>query len=122
MTRYQVNHVTTYDYDAEMTGGHMVAHLMPRCTPFQTVQASAVTSVPQPADQLTWIDVFGNLCTYLSIEQPHTWLQVGALSDVVVTQPVLPADIAWQLVADLTTNDISEQGHSLSGVARTRPS
>jgi transglutaminase-like putative cysteine protease len=110
MTTYQVNHVTTYDYDAEMTGGHMVAHLVPRTTPFQTVQASAVTSVPPPADQLTWIDVFGNLCTYLSIEQPHTWLQVGALSDVVVTKPVLPADIAWELVADLTTNNTSEQG------------
>jgi transglutaminase-like putative cysteine protease len=110
MTAYQVNHVTTYNYDAEMAGGHMVAHLVPRTTPQQTVRTSTVASFPYPADQVTWIDVFGNLCTYLSIEQPHTWLQVSALSDVVVTAPVLPEDIGWEKVAELTAHDTSEQG------------
>jgi transglutaminase-like putative cysteine protease len=110
MTAYQVNHITRYNYDAEMAGGHMVAHLVPRSTPHQTVLASTVTSFPPAADQLTWIDVFGNLCTYLSIEQPHSWLQVSALSDVVVTTPALPTDMAWEEVAELTSRDTSDEG------------
>jgi transglutaminase-like putative cysteine protease len=110
MTTYRVKHVTSYDYDAEMTGGHMVTHLVPRATQFQTVLSSVVTSEPTAAGPWTWIDVFGNLCTYLSIEEPHTWLEVGALSDVVVVEPVLPPDIAWERVADLTMNDTSDAG------------
>ena len=121
MTAYQVNHITTYRYDAEMAGGHMVAHLVPPSTPFQTVQAAAVTSIPFPADQLTWIDVFGNICTYLSIERPHQWLQVAALSDVVVADPVLPADMAWERVADLTTLDVSEPGQLAQWCRRGSP-
>jgi transglutaminase-like putative cysteine protease len=110
MTRYLVEHVTTYDYDAEMAGGHMVAHLVPCTTSSQTVQSSTVTSVPGPADLLTWIDVFGNLCTYLSIEEPHSWLQIAALSDVTVIDPACPTDVAWEQVAHLTTKDTSELG------------
>ena len=110
MTTYRVTHVTAYDYDAEMTGGHMVTHLVPRATQFQTVLSSVVTSEPNAADPVTWIDVFGNLCTYLSIEQPHTWLEVGAVSEVTVFDPILPADVAWEQVAALTTDDTSVEG------------
>ena len=110
MTTYRVRHSTTYKYDAEMTAGHMVAHLVPRTTSTQTVRSSHVTSSPSAADQHTWIDVFGNLCTYLSVEQPHTSLEVCAISEILLSPPLLPADQAWEEVAARTADDVTTSG------------
>ena len=110
MNRYQVRHTTTYRYDSAMTGSRMVAHLVPRATTFQTVQNSWVTSLPAAAHQHTWIDVFGNLCTYLSTEVTHSTLEVCAISEVTVGPPPVPADIGWEEVAALTIADMRDDG------------
>ncbi len=121
MITYQVRHRTTYRYDAEMTAGHTVAHLVPRTTPTQTVRTSHIRSTPTAAEQHTWIDVFGNLCTYLSIEQPHRRLEVEVLSEVVVSPPVVPTDRPWAQVVAEGADDVTLEGQLAQWCSQDSP-
>ena len=42
MTRYRVVHTTTYRYATSMTDGYSVAHLLPRETPWQSVERADI--------------------------------------------------------------------------------
>jgi transglutaminase-like putative cysteine protease len=109
-TDYAVKHVTTYRYGASMSGSRMLAHLVPRATPIQTVDDAVVSCFPFAEHRQTHIDAFGNLAIYLEVEAPHEMLEVVATSTVHVSSAVLPDDRAWEEVAGALGSDVTADG------------
>jgi transglutaminase-like putative cysteine protease len=107
-TRYRVTHRTDYYYGAPVTSGQTIAHLLVRETPYQHVLRANVEVLPVPDHQHTHIDGFGNLVSYLALQQPHERLSVTATSDVDVTVPLPPlSSPRWEDIGRLLAPDTS---------------
>lgn len=98
MTAYRISHRTTYTYDDEVTDSLGIAHLVPRDLPWQAVTSFDVTVRPTPADLSQDTDYYGNRATYFQVTEPHTVLEVEAVSHVEVSVPPTDAGslaVAW---------------------------
>jgi transglutaminase-like putative cysteine protease len=94
-----------------VASGQTIAHLLVRETPYQHVLQADVAVVPAPDHQHTHIDGFGNLVSYLALQQPHTELSVTATSDVEVVVPEPPAmSPPWSEVPALLAGDTTPDG------------
>ncbi len=82
--RYRVVHETRYDYSATVLGGHQLAHLEPRATPWQQVGAHRVDIDPVPRERWQGGDYFGNRVLRFVVDVPHDALTVRAESLVEV--------------------------------------
>lgn len=101
-TRYRVTHRTSYHYDVAMADGYTVAHLLPRDTPFQRVEASTVVIDPEPVEIDEYRDAFGNRVTQFGVHHPHEGLVVEAISTVTLSPVPVPDDgPSWSEVAAL---------------------
>jgi transglutaminase-like putative cysteine protease len=106
--RYRINHVTHYAYSDPVSLCHSITHLKPRETPFQRCCMSQVRVLPWPSVSREHRDSFGNQVNYFSIQQSHSELEVSAISEVEVSQPLLPAlaeSPAWEQIRDRLTED-----------------
>ena len=113
MTRYRVRHVTTYRYGAPVTSGLTLAHLLPRTTSDQQVLSASVLSDPVADHGSTYLDGFGNLATFLGVEQPHDAMVVTADSEVDVTTPPREPDglgPPWDEVGGWLLTDTTSDG------------
>jgi len=107
-TRYRVVHRTDYQYGAPVASGQTIAHLLVRETPYQHVLRADVAVEPRPDHRHTHIDGFGNLVSYLALQQSHTRLTVTATSDVDVIVPAAPlSSPPWEDVPGLLAPDTS---------------
>jgi transglutaminase-like putative cysteine protease len=103
-----VTHRTDYRYGAPVKSGQTIAHLLVRETPYQHVLHADVDVIPMPDHRHTHIDGFGNLVSYLALQQPHERLSVTSRSDVEVVVAVAPMtsppweDVPGLLAADTT--------------------
>jgi transglutaminase-like putative cysteine protease len=110
MTAYRITHRTTYSYDDEVTDSLGIAHLVPRALPWQTVGSYDVAVVPAPVDLSHDTDYYGNVATYFQVTDPHTRLEIEAVSEVEVTAPVVaPAllEVPWEQAGPLAFPDQS---------------
>ncbi len=99
MTRYRIEHATTYSYDDAVTDSYGLAHLRPRTLAWQQVLGHELAIDPAPDDLVTREDLYGNAQTYFQITRPHTELSVRAVTEVEVTTPELDSDLlasAWE--------------------------
>lgn len=99
MTRYQVQHRTSYSYDALVTSSYGVAWVMPRRMPGQEVADATVAVLPEPEDLGISSDYYGNEVRYFHVTSPHTELVVDAHSVVdveTVEPPGALLDRAWE--------------------------
>ena len=97
--RYQVTHETRYTYSGKVTSAHQLAHLEPRNTPWQRVEAHTIDIEPKPAERADGVDYFGNGVLRFMIDAPHQVLKVVAESVVEIDSnaPDLAADSpAWE--------------------------
>ena len=104
MVEYFVRHRTTYRYRQDVSHSWHLAHLTPRATPLQTVQDSTLTLSLEAASTAARQDYFGNPCTWFSIDQPHTHLEILAESHVrVAARPdrVSRDSLPWEAVRGL---------------------
>ena len=88
--RYEVRHVTSYDYQTEVTASYGRACLRPRDTRWQDVvsHTTTVDPVPDVLDEVE--DFFGNFSHYLEITTtPHRRLQVSKSSVIEVEWPAV---------------------------------
>jgi transglutaminase-like putative cysteine protease len=76
----------------------MIGYLVPRATATQRVESSQISTKPQVAHRRTHVDVFGNLVSYLSVDDPHDRLEVLAESVVDVDDPA-------ELATDISTGE-----------------
>ncbi len=107
---YTVRHVTSYRYGAAMTGSRMLAHLLARPTPNQTIVDTTLTCEPFAVHRQTHADAFGNLAVYLEVEAPHDHLDVTATTVADVEQAALPDDVEWEKVAREMSSDVTDDG------------
>lgn len=85
--RYRVTHRTTYTYDDDVTDSFGLAHLVPRTLPWQQVPSQRVEVRPDPGDLAVDVDYYGNTVCYFQVTEPHTVLEVEAVSEVDVHVP-----------------------------------
>ena len=99
MTRYRIEHSTTYTYDADVTGSYGTFHLRPRDVDWQTCETHEVVISPEPADLYRHQDLYGNTKTYFHVVEPHTELKVTAVNHVEVRPRELDPEhlaLAWE--------------------------
>lgn len=103
--KYNVSHLTTYEYTQPVPICHNEVHLAPRSLPRQNCTRAQLTVSPTPSSLQTWTDFFGNYVGNFSIEEPHSKLSIAARSVVEVFDlPTVSDDQtpAWeQLASDL---------------------
>jgi transglutaminase-like putative cysteine protease len=98
--RFGVSHRTTYDYSRPMNDGYTLAVVMPRETPWQTVEHVDVVVDPEPDERGERSDIFGNRVLQLGVHRQHERLTVSATSEVTVRPMTLDgAGPAWEDVA-----------------------
>lgn len=89
MTRYRVEHRTTYSYDDDVTDSLGIAHLVPRSLPWQQVSGYDVVVTPEPGDLGRDADYYGNTVTFFQVTEPHAELVVVGGGEVDVVAPVV---------------------------------
>jgi transglutaminase-like putative cysteine protease len=97
--RYRVVHETRYQYTSTVTRSRQLAHLRPRDTPWQTVEAHRIDIGPAPVEQSESVDYFGNGVLRFAVYEPHEELLVRAESEVHVRpafDPVASPQVAWE--------------------------
>ncbi|MBL8830759.1 MAG: transglutaminase family protein [Rhodospirillales bacterium] len=100
---YDVVHRTTYRYAEPVDLSYHVMRLTPRALTHQRVLRSAVIATPAPVRVHDTTDYFGNVATYMSLEEPHAELVVDARCAVDVQFPVPPDPLStppWEQVRD----------------------
>jgi transglutaminase-like putative cysteine protease len=111
MANYRIEHITTYTYDAEVTGSYGQFHLRPRDLPWQTCLAHEIVIEPEPADLFRHTDLYGNTKAYFHVVRPHTTLVVTGISMVqVVRSEPDPAALAlpWEQARPRSRPDQSD--------------
>lgn len=93
MTRYRVEHRTTYTYDEDVTDSFGIGHLVPRTLPWQQVAEYDVAVTPAPGDLSRDADYYGNTVSYFQVTTPHTELVVVGAGEVDVTVPVVDPNL-----------------------------
>lgn len=102
--RYRVTHRTTYGYSKPVQDSVGLFHLIPRDLPWQRVFSSEVTVTPQPTDMNRDVDYFGNSSTYFHVTDPHSRLEIEAVSEVDAIRPTYDADalaMPWEFARPL---------------------
>jgi transglutaminase-like putative cysteine protease len=85
--KYQVKHVTRYEYSELVTLSQNVARLRPRECDSQRCLSHQLTVTPNPRARGYWRDYFGNHTDYFALQQSHRELMVVAESVVEVFAP-----------------------------------
>ena len=100
---YDIQHVTTCDYDAAIASSYCALRMLPRCDRGQTVLQSGLVISPLPAEEHERVDFFGNRTVDIRIDVAHRELQVGAHARVAVDRasPPVPAlTLPWESVRE----------------------
>lgn len=101
MTEYGVEHRTDYRYAASVSGGHTIAHLLPRATVTQQVLESDVLVDPGADHSDDYEDFYGNRVRYFAVQRPHDHLTVTATSEVHLDAPLVPTTSpSWESVRE----------------------
>ncbi len=103
MIRYQIKHVTTYEYTESVSLCQNVAHLSARECDRQQTESPVLSITPEPAVIEERVDYFGNPVHYFTIQEPHRQLVVEATHRIgvrVAVPPVPAATPAWEAVRD----------------------
>jgi len=110
VTGYRITHRTTYSYDDSVSDSLGIAHLVPRSLPWQSVASYDVVVTPAPVDLSHDTDYYGNCATYFQVTEPHTRLEIEAVSEVEVSSAV-PAEsllhTAWEDARPVASPDVA---------------
>jgi transglutaminase-like putative cysteine protease len=105
VVKFEVTHVTEYEYSASVSVSHHVAHLTPRTLSDQVCEEHQLQIEPVPDVTATHVDYFGNPMTFFALQSAHQTLTVRALSTVGASATVLPSPSEtppWERAADRT--------------------
>lgn len=111
MTRYRIQHKTTYDYAYPVATSHHSARLKPLSSDLQTCQSFRLKVDPNTADLIERLDYFGNAIQMFSIQETHDQLVVESDSEVEVFSQ------AYDL--QKLTTDCAELRRILTDIKRT---
>ena len=99
-----LTHETRYHYTPAVDNADHVLHLSPPSTPAQTVLSHHLDISPTPSRVHETYDVYGNRCSFFSLQGSHEQLSVTAHSTVLThaLPAAMPASqIAWEQVREM---------------------
>jgi transglutaminase-like putative cysteine protease len=113
---YDIDHLTAYSYEALVTSASLALRLSPRTTLTQRSLAHEVRITPEPEHATSHRDFYGNVVDLVSIDTPHTELEIRSTARVeVMPRPALAGpDLAWERIGEaaLSERDLSAAGPS----------
>lgn len=80
--KYQLRHLTRYEYSGPATLSHNEARILPRQLPWQTCTDTQLSISPNALGLSERLDFFGNRVSYFAIEAVHNSLEVLVSSEV----------------------------------------
>ena len=80
--KFRIRHVTEYSYSSSVSSCYNRAHLLPRETHNQFVNAPRVVIFPTPASGNRRIDYFGNRVYHFSVTEAHQNLSIAVTTEV----------------------------------------
>ncbi len=93
----QVTHETRYHYQPAVETAEHMAYLQPRSHAGQNLLSHSLDILPQPAQQRSMPDVYGNTRCFFSLQVPHEELVVVSRSLVSTRTQGLPASsLPWE--------------------------
>ncbi len=101
---YQVEHRTSYRYDAPIHLSLNEAHLRPRATDYQHLLDHSLMIDPPPLRAHERPDFFLNSCLFFSIEKSHLALDILSTSTLEIIPrsfSSLPASLPWEQVLEI---------------------
>ncbi|MEM8955966.1 MAG: transglutaminase family protein [Verrucomicrobiota bacterium] len=113
--KYQIEHLTRYDYDQEVSASHHLAWLKPRSGAGQVVEDFSIRVEPTPAEVAFSVDYFGNEVQHFALQELHDSLTVVTRSEVsLVKEYAASAFVSpeWESVPEEVRT--AEGGESLS--------
>lgn len=111
LTSYRIEHATTYTYDKEVTGSYGTLHLRPRELAWQRVLAHEVQIQPQASDVFRHSDGYGNDQAYFHVTEPHTTLDIVAISVLEIEDPPRHEEaeaIGWELARPAANPEVPD--------------
>jgi transglutaminase-like putative cysteine protease len=84
--KYQLSHLTRYQYQQPIANSYNLACLQPRQLPYQQVLQSSIQVTPVASGLYSHLDSFGNVRHFIHLQPPHQELSVFA-SSIVEVQP-----------------------------------
>ncbi|MBX3705564.1 MAG: transglutaminase family protein [Pseudomonadales bacterium] len=99
---YEVRHETRFRYEWPVTISHQLLKLRPRRCTRQNVLESRLSIVPHPTVQRDWVDYYGNVVEFATVQGAHSELVVTSASQVEVLPGMnimLDFSPAWEVVA-----------------------
>jgi transglutaminase-like putative cysteine protease len=103
--RYRVRHSTTCEYQEPVSFSQHVLRLQPRAMAVQACVEFDLEIEPAPRSTEVYTDYFGNNVAFISIEQPHSRLQIRASSRVERSgrMPLPPSETpSWERVREMS--------------------
>ncbi len=99
---YDVRQTTTYSYDVPVRVARQVLRMTPTDRPgHQRVIAHVLDLLPEPGEMEQGTDFFGNGLTWMTLDQPHDFLQITTRSRVDVDALELPDPLTTLSVDDI---------------------
>lgn len=96
-----VQHDTVYDYEYPVETAHHTAHLQPRSSACQRIEAFDLKVHPAPVHLRQALDAYGNHQAWWSYAQAHSQLRVTAHSQVRTHEPLkLDSAQSWEAVRE----------------------
>lgn len=106
--RYQLSHLTSYNYSSSVDSAHHLAHLRARDFPGQQVLSMGISAKPKPSFASQRTDHFGNHIDLFRIDLPHQRFEIEVTAEIEVSLPSPPpaeATPAWEDVRNSLRND-----------------
>ena len=97
----EITHETHYAYQPAVETAQHVAHLRPPSTDHQQLLSHTLKIGPTPSQLTQSLDVYGNLCSFFSLQAVHEHLSVVARSLVRTSEPVwAQSSLSWEQVRE----------------------
>lgn len=101
--RYQLSHLTRYQYQRPIANSYNLTCLQPRQLPWQQVSDVQLKVTPAPCSQYPHLDLFGNQRQFLHLLAPHQHMTVELQALVEVQSRQLAAKLSdGAVMADAT--------------------
>ena len=96
-----ITHETSYDYAPAVDIAQHMAYLQPLNTTHQQLLSHTLSISPEPTQQTSMLDVYGNTRSFFSLQAAHTQLNVVARSLVSTSAPTLwDNTVPWEQVRE----------------------
>ncbi|MDR3636942.1 MAG: transglutaminase family protein [Isosphaeraceae bacterium] len=109
---YHVTHETSYAYSSTVSMSHNIVHLAARSYARQTRLRHDLQVSVSPAVSAAQTDYFGNLMTFMTVQEPHRRLHLRAVNEVNVHPEPPPAaehTMPWDTARDVLRSERSPE-------------